>query len=217
MQGWLCSIGLFVLVLGFLPAQDAMQSGPQPGTVLPEAFDAFNINGKVAAGREHCLICQNALNPAVLVFAREPAAKTEKPLADLLEGLDKLLSKHADAPLGGFAVFLSPDARSSITTDAEINDTDKLLDEATKRRALVDRLKKRAEPLKNVVIAAYPEAGPKGYNIHAKAEVTVVFYTKVKVTANWVFAKEQLNEADVSAILKKVDDTLQTTSGKKKS
>jgi hypothetical protein len=206
---------MLVSTLGMLSAQDAVKSGPQPGTVLPAAFDAFNINGKVAPGREHCPICESALNPAVLIFTREPAAKTEKPLTVLLEGLDKLFAKHESAALGGFAVFLSPDARSSSIGASEATDTDKLLEEATKRLELFGRLKKRAEPLKHLVIAAYPEAGPKGYNINPKAEVTIVFYSNLKVIANWAFAKEQLAENDVGAILKKVAEDVQIMASKK--
>src|SRR5437870_1482399 len=83
------------LVLGAAPAQDeAFKSGPPPGTVLPGPFDVFVINGKLAAGRQHCLVCQNALNPAVLVFAREPAEGKDAALNDLLKKLDDAVERH---------------------------------------------------------------------------------------------------------------------------
>ncbi len=209
---------VLVLGLGAAVAQDALKSGPPAGAVLPGSFDALVINGKVAEGRQHCLICQNALNPAVLVFARERSDKTEKAFTEFLANLDKLVQKHESDALGGFAVFLSPDARSSVTADAAERDatgTETLLEEATKRLALVARLTKRAEPLKNVVVAAYPTAGPKAYNINPKAELTVIFFSKVKVIANWAFEEGKLTENDVGAILKKVDKTMQEARGKK--
>jgi hypothetical protein len=190
-----------------------LKSGPQPGAVLPGPFDALNINGKIAEGRQHCLVCQNALNPAVLVFTREPAE--DKALTDLMKRLDDAIGKHGEHKLGGFVVFLSPYARSSVTADDTRSDATDLLDEATKRDELVARLKARAEPLKHVILAAYPSKGPKGYNINADAEVTVVIYNRLKVVANWAFAEGKLNDAGIAAIAKKVDDTL-AVGGKKK-
>ena len=207
---------VFTLGLSAAAAQAPLKSGPQTGAVLPSAFDAFIINGKVAEGRQHCLVCQNALNPTVLIFTREPATNTDKPLTELLTGLDKMMAKHEKLALGGVAIFLSPDARSSATEAAPVTDTDKLLEEATKRRELIARLKTRAEPLKNVVIGTHPLAGPKDYHISPDAEVTVLFYAKIKVVANWAFATEKLTDNDVNAILKKVDDTLTQGGSKKK-
>ena len=195
--------------------EPALKSGPQPDTVLPGPFDALNINGKVAEGRQHCLVCQNGLNPAVLVFAREPAKDKDKSLTDLLKKLDDAVTKHGDYYLGGFAVILSPYARSSITDDESRSDTTDLLDEATKRNELVARLKTRAEPLKHVILAAFPSGGPKGYNINGKADVTVVFYNRLKVVGNWAFEEGKMSESDLGAIVKKVDETLATV-GKKK-
>ena len=215
MRRLFCSVCVLVVGLGAVIAQDPFKSGPQVDAVLSGSFDALNINGKVAEGRQHCLICQNALNPAVLIFAREPSEKTEKPLTELLANLDKLVQQHESYALGGFAVFLSPDARSSVN-DSDAADTAQLLEEATKRLELIDRLKKRAEPLKDVIIAAYPAAGPKGFNINPKAEVTVILFSKLKVISNWAFAEGKLTDNDAAAILKKVEDTMQQVSGKKK-
>jgi len=202
MRRWSCSIVAVALGLGSLGSQEPFRSGPQAGSVLPKPFDALVINGKVAEGRQHCLVCQNALNPAVLIFAREPDAKTEKPLMRLLEGVDKFLENDPEN-IGGFAVFLSPDAHSSVT-DGMAEDTEKLLEEATKRFALVGRLAARAKPLKHVVVAAYPDEGPKGYNINKDAEVTVLLYDRLRVSDNWAFEKGKMTESDADGILKKV-------------
>ena len=217
MRRWSCTVGAVVLSLAAAAAQESLKSGPQPGTLLPAPFDALNINGKVAEGRQHCLICQNALHPAVLVFAKEPSEKSEKPLTDLMANLDNLMQKHQRDALGGFVVFLSPDSRSSVTIgERDATSTEDLLEEATKRNELVDRLKKRTEPLKNVVAAAYPLAGPKGYNINPKADVTVIFFSRLKVIANWSFEEDKMTEKDVGAITKKVDETLEEARKKRK-
>jgi hypothetical protein len=211
-----CGFACVAFSMAFAVAGEAgLKSGPQPGAVLPGPFDALNINGKIAEGRQHCLVCQNALNPAVLVFAREPAEGKDKALTDLMKRLDEAIAKHGDHNLGGFVVFLSPYARSSVTGDDETrSDTTDLLDEATKRSELVARLKTRAEPLKHVILAAYTSKGPKGYNINTKADVTVVFYNRLKVAANWAFEEGKMNDADIDAIVKKVDETM--AGGKKK-
>lgn len=208
-----CAALVFCVAVA-LTQESALKSGPQPGALLPGPFDAFVINGKVAAGRQHCLICENALNPAVLVFAREPEAGKDAALNELLKKLDDAILRHQKAQLGGFAVFLSPYARSSVTEPAN-EDVEKLLEEATKRNELFARLDKRAKDLKELVVAAYPAEGPKGYDINAKAEVTVVFYQKLKVIANWAFVAEKMTDSDVDGILKKVDATLAAAAKKK--
>jgi hypothetical protein len=201
-------------------AQDApFKSGPLKGTVLPAPFDALIVKGvvqgKAAKDRQHCLICQNGLKPALLIFAREPGKDMDAPLTSLLAKLDKAVEVHAEAYLGGFVVFVSPDARSSVTESAS-DDIDKLLDEAKKRKELLERLNTRAEPLKNVVVAAYPDDGPKGYNVNPKADVTVVFYQKLKVIENWAFEAGKMTDDHVAAIMKKVDETLTMAKKKKK-
>lgn len=203
------AIGLF-LTAGLLMADDAdskLQSGIQVGEVLPGPFDSFNINGTKGKGRQHCLVCQHGLNPVVMVFAREPAEGKDAPLTSLLAKLDEAVSRHGeDHYLGSFVVFLSPDAQNSATNTAE-KDTKKIADEAIARDALIKRLEDRAEKVKNVVIACYPAEGPKGYNVNPKTEVTVLFYIKHKVLANFTFAEGKLTEADVDRIVKTVDDT----------
>jgi hypothetical protein len=210
MRRVLCSAIVLGLMISAGLAQE-VKSGPQAGTVLPAPFDALNINGKIdgkdAAGRQHCLVCQNGLNPTVMVFTREPAEGKDAALTDLLKQLDDTLAKHQDSFLGGFAVFLSPQARSSLT-EAETKDVNQILEEAKGRIALEERLKARAAPLKHVIVAAMPDKGPKDYNLNPKAETTVIFYHRLKVIANWSFEEGKLTDKDVTAALKKVDETV---------
>jgi hypothetical protein len=201
----------FLLTAGRLIAvqeAEAFKSGPQVGELLPGPFDAFNINGKKAKGRQHCLVCEYGLNPAVMIFAREPEGGKVEPLASLLGKLDEAIARHAEEyKLGAAVVFLSPDARDSSNNAGE-QDPKKIVDEAIARDALVKRLQQRADKLKSVVVAYYPAEGPKDYKINAAAEVTVLFYVKHKVLANFAFAPDKMTAADVAKIMSTVEESL---------
>jgi hypothetical protein len=215
-----CLLSIFVVLASCVVSagQDgkAVKSGPQEGNVLPGAFDALNVSGKVAAGRQHCLVCQNGLNAAVLIFAREPKDKDKDgALTELMKKVDALAAKHSDKTLGSFVVFLSPHARSSVLNAVE-GDVDKLFEEAKARNDLVARLKTRSEGLDHTVVAAYPSEGPKGYDVDPKADVTVIFYHRLKVLDNWAFEAGKMTEADASAIVKQIDAKLQEGKDKPK-
>jgi hypothetical protein len=202
---------LLFLLAGGGPAQEdveKIQSGLKAGEVLPGPFDAFNINGKIAKGRQHCLVCDFGLHPVVMVFVREPAEGKDGPLMTLLARLDEAVSRYADdRSLGSCAVFISPDGHNSATNAGE-EDPKKIVEEAIARDALVRRLEERAEKLKNVVVAYVPAGGPKDYHINPKADVTVLFYIKHKVVANFAFAEGKMAASDVDTIIKAVDDSL---------
>lgn len=197
---------LLLALASGLSAGDAVKSGPQSGALLPGPFDPLNLNGD-KKGRPHCLVCEYALNPVVMVFAREPAEGKDGPLTELLKKLDEAVPKYREPELKAFVVFLSKEAKSS-ADDAKAGEQEELVEEAMARAAMIARLTARAEGLKNVIASVYPVAGPKGYNVSDKAEVTVVFYQRHRVLANWAFAEEKLTTEDVDAVLKKVDQTL---------
>ena len=52
-----------------------------------------------------------------------------------------------------------------------------------------------------LVLAIDNPAGPKGYNVAEKADVTVVLYKERKVEANYSFEKGALSEKDVDTIV----------------
>ncbi len=202
------SLGMLALLSAAgLLAQDARQlpSGPRVGEVLPGPFDAVNITGKNAKGRQHCLVCEYGLNPVVVVFAREPAAGQDGPLMSLLGKLDEEVSRYADDyNLKSFVIFMSADGRNSANTPGE-QDTAKIREEALARAALEKRLEERADKLKNVVVGYVLADGPKDYKINAKAEVTVLFYQRHKVLANFAYAAGQMTQADVGKMIKTID------------
>jgi hypothetical protein len=200
---------LFVLAMAssILAAQDEgkLKSGPKAGELVPVPFESFNINGP-AKGRPHCLVCRFALSPSVLIFAKEPAEGKDAAFNDLLKELDGAMAEFDYRNFSAGVVILSPDARDS-TTNAEEKDTAKLIEEAVKREKLLERLRKRAEPFKHVILATIPEA-PKNFDINPKADVTVLFYERMKISDNWAFGAGQLEMKDVEAIMKRVREAL---------
>ena len=203
--------GLMFMLLASATAQEQgeqLQSGLKVGEVLPGPFDAVNINGKTAKGRQHCLVCDYGLNPVVMVFAREPAEGRDGPLTALLAKLDEAVNRHAGKhSLGSCAIFLSPDAHNSANNAAE-QDPQKIVEEAIAREALAKRLEERAEKLKNVVVAYFTPEGPKDYQINPKAEVTVLVYAKHKILANFAYPAGKMGPDDVTKILQTVDEIL---------
>ena len=89
-----------------------------------------------------------------------------------------------------------------------------LTEEAKARNDLIARLKTRSEGLDDTVVAAYPSAGPKGYDVDPKAEVTVIFYDRLKVLDNWAFEAGKMTEKDASAIVKQIETRLQVGKSK---
>ena len=104
-------------------------------------------------------------------------------------------------------VFLSPDARDS-TNNAGLKEAKEIIEEAEKREKLYERLTKRGEKYKNVIVACYPLEGPPKYEISPKADVTILFYERMKILENYAFAPDELTAKDVAAIVKRVRDEL---------
>lgn len=189
-----------------LSAQEpgVVQSGPKEGKFLPKAFDCYTFNGpKENQGRYHCLVCRYALDPSVLVFAREPDEGKDTALNALLKRLEEATAEYRKDSLHAAVIFLSPDAQSSVTNPKE-NDPAKLVEEAKKRDELYARLAARAENFKGVDVAVMPVAGPKDYNVNPKADLTVVVYTKLRVLMSRGYSAAALNEAAIDAIMAKV-------------
>ncbi len=200
---------LFCLSASLVVGQDEEKfvSGPQAGKILPGPFDALNINGKKAKGRQHCLVCENGLNPAVMVFVKDQAEGKDGPVNHLLAKLDEALDNHQAAYLGGFVVFLNPAARSSANNEKEA-DSKKLVEEAKDRDDYLKKLAERAEKVQNVVLACMPPEGPKDYKLNPKAEVTIVFYQKLKVLANWAYPEGKFSDGEADKVMKTVNEVL---------
>lgn len=208
-------LGFFVAMSSLVFGQDGgakISSGPQVGKPLPGPFDCLIVSGE-KKGRQHCVVSAQGLNPAVLVFAREPAEGKDAALAALLAKLDAALERHQDRSLGGAVVFLSAAAKNSANNDKE-QDAKKLVEEAKARADLVKRLAGRTEKLKMLTVGCFPAEGPKGYNIYANVEALVLVYEKHKVLANFAFAEGQMTGAEVDRIIARVEELAKKTAEK---
>ncbi len=165
---------LVVLLVGVLSAAEPFRSGPQPKEMLPGVFEPLNINGP-NAGEAHCLVCENGLNPVVMIFARE----VSDPLVRLLSRVEAATAKHQNQNLGSFVVFLG---------DAD---------------ALRPKLEKLAKEkgFKHLILSVEKPEGPEGFNVARDADVTVVLYSRHVVQANHPFKKGQLTDRNADAIL----------------
>ena len=199
---------MFLVFAAFtaLEAGEALNSGTPKGAYIPGSFAPYNLNGK-RKGSHHCLVCQYGLDPVVLVFAKEPAEGKDQALTDLLKKLDKAVEEYSRQDFHAFVVFLSPDASSS-ASDPKQDDPKKLVEEAAARDKLIERLQPRAEGLKNAIACIFPAAGPKGYAVSDKAEVTLLFYSRFKVQANAAFKEGAFQPKDADAFMKIVTVTL---------
>jgi hypothetical protein len=152
-----------------------VKSGPQAGERLAGPFHPLNVTG-AKAGKKNCLYCENGDNPVVMIFAREP----NKQLGKLLKKIDAACKENKSAKLGSFVVFC---------TDSKDAEKD---------------VKKCAEDcgLKNVVLSIDNPAGPDGYDVNKKADITVVLYVERETKANYAFAKDEMTDKDVDAIVK---------------
>lgn len=302
-------LGMMLLSAGgslLIAQDDQLKSGPKAGVMMPKPFPVFNVNGP-NKDRPHCLVCKFALNPAVVIFAREPVEGKDAAFNDLLAKLDEVCVEFDERAFSVGVVILSADARDS-TNNAELKEEkekfekaiegiapgllkatalneeaaraalrdeaayedakriaerdkdkpeaaqdakqrkaqaeksveiaaqrkmelDKLLSEipaaklkeltveyvkfgarfnteAEQRKKLVENLSKRAEKLKHVVISCYPEEGPKGYDLNPKAEITVLFYERMKVIANYSYGPGAMEGKHVEEMVKRIREEL---------
>jgi hypothetical protein len=163
------------LVAGFAAAAE-IKSGPQPGEKIPGPFTPLNVTGE-DAGKKQCLVCKNGAHPVVMVFARcAECPQTQK----LIKAVDAATAKHTGCEMGSFVVLLTDDEEKGGTA---------LKDLATK------------EKLSKVVLSTDSPAGPPKYKVNKDADVTVVLYTKHEVKANHTFAKGELKDKDIAAIV----------------
>jgi hypothetical protein len=161
----------------------AVKSGPQAGTDLSDCgpFHPVNVTGK-AAGKKHCLYCENGDRPVVMIFAREPNAQ----LGKLLKKIDAACDKHSKDKLSSFVVFCTKDEEAETKAKKCAKDCD----------------------LKKVVLSIDNPAGPEKYNVNEKADVTVVLYVDRSVKANHAFKKDEMKDKDVDAIVKDLSKIL---------
>jgi hypothetical protein len=161
-------------------AEEPCVSGLKPGQ-RPGPYSSLVSVGP-QRGQSHCIICETADRPAVIVFART----LSDPLGKLVRGLDKARDDHKDAELRAWVTFLSDDQTA---LDPKV----------------VEWGKKHA--LRNVPFGVFEDVvGPPSYLIGRDADVTVLLSVKQKVVRNFAFRAGQLNDERIAEILKAVPE-----------
>jgi hypothetical protein len=179
----------------------------QPGKELPGAFEAFCVSHPDAqrVGKFHSPVCEFGLNPAVLVFVNEANDPDSPPaLGAFLKKLDEAVARHQDASMGGCAVFLNDGGYR----EALEHKTDDLAKATEARQAEEAKLKDVAKKgdLKLVALSLDSPAGPKGYVLDPKANLTVLLVVNQQLRSAFTFTRDKpLAEKDAYAILAEVE------------
>src|SRR5438034_7657242 len=94
-----------VLTCGLFLAQEKAAGLLKPGAKIPGAFQTLSVTLPPTmlkpipqAGRFHCPVCEYRLNPAVLIFGRQP--DSAEALKGLLQKLDAVIGKHPELQVG---------------------------------------------------------------------------------------------------------------------
>ncbi len=187
------------------PARDKDKGNEKPkaglkvGDELPGPFAPYNVTGK-RRGKFHCLVCEQGLNPVVMVVVRGTDFNKDTPVGKLLAGLDQAVKKHERQRLAAFAVFLDDDLKDVVTED-------------DKREMLAKRLEEDLPGLTRLVLTLASKDVLEKYPLDPEAEVTVVLYDHLKVVAHHAFPKGGLKDEKQAQAL--VDEAVKKLTGKK--
>ena len=155
-----------------------LKSGLQPGEA-PPPYNVKDITGP-SEGKSLCYRCKYGARPVVNIFARELTPE----VVSLVKKIDGVVGENGEKKMAAFVTLLT-------------NDPDK--DEATLKAIA------KKEGLKNVPLTVFDGiAGPEGYKIDEKADLTVMMWVGQSVKVNHAFAKGDFKAAAAKII---VEDT----------
>ena len=124
-----------------------------------------------------CYRCKYGARPVVNIFARELTPE----VVALVKKIDGIVGDNEEKKMAAFVTLLT-------------NDPDK--DEATLKAIA------KKEGLKNVPLTVFDGiAGPEGYKIDEKADVTVMMWVEQSVKVNYAFAKGELKADKAKAVV----------------
>ena len=164
-----------VLFAGALIAAE-LKSGLQPGDDIP-AYNVRDVTGP-SEGKTLCYRCKFGDRPVVNIFAREMTPQ----VVALVKEIDGIVGKNEEKKMAAFVTLLT-------------NDPDK--DEAK-----LKEIAKNEGGLKNVPLTVFDGvAGPDGYKISEKADLTVTMWVDGDVKVSHAFAKGEYKAANRRAII----------------
>lgn len=155
-----------------------LKSGLQVGD-KPPAYDVFDCTGP-NEGKKLCYRCKYGDRPVVNIFAREMTPE----VVALVKKIDGVVGQNEEKKMAAFVTLLT-------------NDPDK--DEAKLKEIA------KKEGLKNTPLTVFDGvAGPDGYKIDEKADLTIMMWVDSDVKVNHTFAKGGFKADKTKAI---VEDT----------
>jgi hypothetical protein len=174
-------VGIVAAAIGANAALAEVTSGQQVGESVG-AMTVTKVTGNpldgVPDGKTLCYRCKMGSRPVVMVFART----ADTGLAKLLKKLDEEIEEHQSAKLTGFVNMLG--------TDAE-----------TLKKDTAEFVKLHGIERIAFVVPEESANGPTDYKIAPDADLTVVCFKGGKVQANHAFAKGQLTDEKIDAIV----------------
>jgi hypothetical protein len=174
--------------------QPPSKEGLKAGMELPGEFQPYNLNGKFR-GRFHCLVCERALNPSVLVFVR--GTDDLQGLTAFLQGLNEAVKtkKNEKARLGAYAVFTDEKVPDVVANDDE-------------REIVAKKLDDMAAKLDRVTVALDSRANLDKYQLRPDPEVVIVLYDKLKVVDVIGKARGALTKETVPGLVNEIVNKL---------
>ncbi len=174
-------VGIVAAAIGAGATLAEVTSGQQVGETVG-AMTVTKVTGNpldgVPDGKTLCYRCKMGSRPVVMVFART----ADPGLAKLLKKLDEEIEEHQSAKLTGFVNMLGTDAESLKKDAAEFV---------------------KLHGIERIAFMVPKDAanGPDDYKIAPDADLTVVCFKDGKVRANHAFAKGQLTDEKIDAIV----------------
>lgn len=181
MRFLLTLVAVSSLTLATLAAEPCVSGTPvgkRPGPY------SFLVATGPQRGQQTCYICEqhDGDKPAVVVFARN----TTDSLGKLMSKIDAVAIAKKDTGCKAWLTILADKA-----------DLDSLAKWTQK------------QGIKSSPVGVFEDAdGPPSYKLHKDAEVTVLIFTKQKVTANFAFRAGELDDKAMDSVLKAMSQTL---------
>lgn len=180
-------------------SQTAIEATPSPRVRQPlPGFNVVDITGPWRGHGPHCYCCQYGYRPIVIIFARE----LDGDVPHLVKRVDVLVGENKETRLAAFVAIITENAVVTENEDAVLTED---------QEAFKPRLKALAEsagiahtPL-TIIEAASP---PPEYQIADDAEVTFVLLVDKEVQIRRSFARGELDESAIDALIAETADNL---------
>lgn len=173
-----------------------------PANSLPSTFRSFvaidkrfeATNARNRTNKIHCFVCEHALNPAVIVFARTVPQEANAPLAALIKELNQLVADYKSKNFAAHMIFLSLDQEYHL---------DKNRDEPTKRvMAFGEQVDVVNVPFG---VAAKSSKSTEAWAIADTDDIVIIYYNKLQQRERWTIPAGQPLTAET---IKTVVDTV---------